>query len=116
MKGNKGRLRSSVVIAKLLASEGFNDYVQNCVETYWKHSSGLTERQRTKLENMKKEFGEFMKDCTEAEKLLVGRFIGLHKKMAFDTGLRIGLAAFANQMDKELPDETIFNTEHLPWE
>lgn len=39
------------------------------------------------------------------DKLILGRFIGLHKKMAFDTGLRIGLTAFAHLNAKDLEEE-----------
>ena len=102
------RLRSSVVIAKLLDSEGFTDYVANQIEQYWRHNAGLTERQQQQIVRLEKSLSDFMRDKTEGEKQVIGRFIGLHKKMSFDTGLRIGLTAFAVSTDKEVPDETVF--------
>lgn len=103
MKGHKNQLRSSVVIAKLLDSEGFTDFTANQVEKYWrKNIGGLTSRQKNKLEKIDGEVSEFMKDKTEAERLLIGRFIGLHKKMSFDVGLRIGITAFAVKNDKNV--------------
>ena len=108
MKGANGQLRSSVIIARLLDSEGFTDYVANQIDRYWKHNAGLTERQKEKLKKVEKSISDFMADKSEGEKMVLGRFIGLHKKMAFDTGLKMGLAAFAVETDKMVEDETAF--------
>ena len=97
-----------MVIARLLNSEGFTDYVANQIERYWKNSSGLTDRQKQKIRRLEKALSDFMRDKTEGEKAVIGKFIGLHKKMSFDTGLRMGLSAFAARNAEDVPDETTF--------
>lgn len=100
MGNNKKPLRSSVAIARLLDSEGFSDHVENIVERYWmKNICGHGARRRYR--KMDKEVGEMCKKLTDAEKLVLGKFIALHKRMSFDTGLRIGLTTFARKVDKE---------------
>jgi hypothetical protein len=42
---------------------------------------------------------------SEAERLLLGKVIGAMCKMHFDTGLRMGLTAFACEHAKPLPAE-----------
>ena len=95
-------LRSSVVIAKLLSSEGFTDHVANEVERYWKHSSGLTDRQQRKIEQLERDLSELCANMTTGQRMVLGRFIGLQKKMSFETGLRIGLTAHAVKHDKAI--------------
>jgi hypothetical protein len=100
MSGNHKPLRSSVAIARLLDSEGFTDHVGNVVERYWmKNICGHGAHRRYR--KMDKEVGEMCQKLTDAEKLILGKFIALHKRMSFDTGLRIGLTAFARKTDKE---------------
>ena len=41
-----------------------------------------------------------MADASDAERLIVGKFIAQRAKESFDTGLRIGLMAHAHQNDK----------------
>lgn len=100
-------IRSAVVIAKLLSTEGFTDHVGNQVEKYWRESCGLSRRQQRQIKGLETALTEIAKRLTEPERLALGRFVGLHKKMSFDTGLRIGLTAFAQKLDKsvELADE-----------
>lgn len=98
------RKRSAVVIARLLATEGFTDHTANVVEKYWKKKSGLTARQEKQLAQLEKKFSKFMANVSIEDRLVIGRFIGLHKKMSFDTGLKIGLQAFATKMDKEIEE------------
>jgi hypothetical protein len=91
---------SAIIVARLLATEGFTDHTANQVERYWKRRSGLSPRQHRQLKQLETELSEIMKGLSAAERLVVGRFIGLRMKMAFDTGLKIGLQAFAQQTDK----------------
>ncbi len=106
MQEHKNQLRSSVIIARLLDSEGFTDFTANQVERYWRRNiGGLTSRQKNKLKKIDGEVSELMKDKTAAERMLIGRFIGLHKKMSFDVGLRIGITAFAVKNDKQVFDD-----------
>jgi hypothetical protein len=97
--------RSAVVIARLLATEGFTDHTANQVERYWKERSGLNARQRRQIERLEAEVSALTKDMTVAQRLALGRFIGLHKKMSFDVGLKIGMQAFAQRTDKPIEEE-----------
>lgn len=100
-----GQVRSAAVIAKLLGAEGFSDHLANQVEYYWKHRSGLTKRQLRQIEKLEKELSGIAAKLTAGERLVLGRFIGLRMKMSFDTGLKIGLQAFAQQVDKQVERE-----------
>ncbi|MBZ5533064.1 MAG: hypothetical protein LAO20_16665 [Acidobacteriia bacterium] len=87
-------IKSSVVIAKLLCSEGFTDHLGNQIEKYWK-TSIMRGGARRKIARLEKEFSDAMTAKLDMkERLLLGRFIALHKRMSFDTALRIGLQAF----------------------
>lgn len=105
MSGKKKPLRSAVVIAKHLSTEGFNDHVAGMVEKYWKQSCGLSDRQRRQIAKLEKELTRVCGEMPAGDRLVLGRFIGLHKKMSFDTGLRIGIQAFAVRTDKLIEDE-----------
>ena len=88
------QLRSSVAIARLLDSEGFSDHVANCVERYWKRNV-LAVHKKNRVERTERAFEEsVIPKLSDADKIILGKFIGLHKKMSFDAGLRIGLTAF----------------------
>lgn len=91
-------INSAVVIARLLACEGFTDHVANQVERYWRRSSGLTDRQERQIVKLDVAIAEIANKLDVKERLALGRFIGLHKKMSFDTGLRIGMTAFVQQV------------------
>ena len=92
--------KSSVVIARFLKSEGFSEHAQNVVEKYWVHNI-LNGRAKSRYRKLDVEFSEIMGKLTDAEKLIVGKWISSHKAMSFDAGLRIGLTAFATKRDKE---------------
>jgi hypothetical protein len=92
------RRKSSVVIAKLLDSEGFNDHVQNLVEKYWLNV--VSSAARKKHRRLERNIAEMCKKLDDGEKLILGKFISMHKAMSFQTGLRIGLTAFACKHDK----------------
>lgn len=94
-----GMIRSSVVIAKLLDSEGFNDHVQNMVERYWLHTVHASARKKHR--RLERDITAMCTKLTDGEKLILGKFISMHKAMAFQTGLRIGLTAFACKCNKE---------------
>jgi len=101
------QLRSAVVIAKLLDTEGFSDHVANQVEKYWLHI--VNSSARKKHRRLERNIGEMCKKLDDGEKLILGKFISMHKAMSFQTGLRIGLTTFAQKCDKtfeadELPD------------
>ena len=99
------KLRSSVAIAKLLDSEGFSDHVGNMVERYWLRI--VSANARKKHRRLERSIAEMCKKLDDGEKLILGKFISMHKAMSFQTGLRIGLTAFATKHDKEfdVPDD-----------
>ena len=96
------KINSAVVIAQLLGTEGFSDFVANQVEKYWRAKSGLTKRQQSQINRLNKEITRICEGMPEGDKLILGKFIGLHKKMSFDVGLKIGLQAFAQKNAKEI--------------
>lgn len=102
----KPHINSAVVIARLLGTEGYTDFVANQVKRYWMRRSGLTDRQRDSIERLKDSFGQIMAKVSEGERLIIGRYFGLLMKMQFETGLKIGLQAFAqlngNKIDPEM--------------
>lgn len=95
---------SANVIAKLLATEGFTDYVANGIEQYWRKKSGLTERQKKQLARLDKEVARIMAAVPEGDRQIMGRFIGLHKKMSFDTALRIGLMTLVSRLSRKVDE------------
>ena len=97
------KYNSAVVIARLLSTEGFTDRLANAVEKYWLKNTGLSKRQQHQIKRLDVELSKMAADLSEGEKRVLGRFIALHKKMSFDTGLRIGmtLAAHKNVQDVE---------------
>ncbi len=99
------QINSAVVVARLLHAEGFSDYVANQVESYWRRNSGLTEIQKRGIEKLDKGIARITAGMSEKDKQILGKFIGLHKHMSFDTGLRIGLTAHAVKRAKAVPNE-----------
>lgn len=96
--GYKGN-RTATTVAQLLGVEGYSDFAHNQVKKYWRRvimRRGAGKRVR----NLERDFSEFMRDATPADKLLVGKFIAQRAKESFDTGLRIGVMAFAHERDK----------------
>jgi len=94
-------IKSAAVIARLLITEGFSDHLGNQIEKYWMRNicHGASKRRYRKFD---KEISEMLKKLTDAERLVLGKWISYHKAMSFDTGLRIGLTAFAKKNDKEI--------------
>jgi len=104
-ESNGRHVRSATTIAKYLHAEGFTDYVANGVESYWRYQAGLNIRRLRQLEELEKELSRVMQVLPIGDRLIIGRFIGIHKKMSFDTGLTIGLQAFAQRCDTVLREE-----------
>lgn len=96
---SKRALRTASTIAQLLGVEGYSDYVHNQVKRYWKRivMRGGPKRVR-KLE---RDFSALVADMSDGDKLLMGKFIAQRARESFDTGLRIGLMAYAHERDKE---------------
>lgn len=107
------KINSSVVIAKLLAGEGFTPYVSNLVENYYRNRSGLTDRQKKEAVELHYAFGKAISQLSVGERLIVGKFIGFKNKACFDTGLRIGLSAFANREAQDIHIEGSYSLDAL---
>ena len=88
-------LNSAVVIARLLGTEGCTDHVAKEVERYWRRTEKLTDGQKERIRKLEVGLAELASKLTEAEKALLGKFIGWQKKMSFQTGLKIGLTCLA---------------------
>ncbi len=104
-------IRSSVVIARLLDSEGFTDHTANQIERYWKKVARLSPRQQRQILRLEKEIASMAAGLTEGQRLAMGRFIGLHKKMSFETGLRIGLTAYLMRVRQTAEDSPTVSPE-----
>jgi hypothetical protein len=107
----KRTIKSTVVLAKFLSSEGFSDHLANEIERYYKANAGLTKRQRRQIESLERSIAKLANSMEPGDRLVMGRFIGLHKKMSFDTGLRMGLMCFAKKCETEIEEFTSGNGE-----
>lgn len=86
--------RSCVVVAKALDAEGFTSNVAKMVRKYWMRNI-VEGRRMWKVAKTVKAFREQVSPkLTQGDRFVLGKFIGLREKMAFDTGLRIGMQAF----------------------
>jgi hypothetical protein len=86
--------KSAVVIARLLSAQGFDNETANLVDRYYRKRLGLTARQLKSLDEKEAALKKIAAEKLDAgERMVLGRFVGLHKHMAFDAGLRIGLTA-----------------------
>src|SRR5882672_10840300 len=81
---------TSAVLARLLDSEGFSDHVANQVEGYWRRSNA--QKDLAHIEYLKRGIAALAQKLTDDEKMIMGKFVSLHMRMGFDTGLRMGLA------------------------
>ena len=100
-KQSRRHSSSAIAIAKLLDCEGFSDHTANQLEKYWRNVSNLTVRQKLQLERMERAISEWCRDMPADKRLLLGKFVGLHKKMAFEVGLRMGLTCMAVRADQD---------------
>ena len=82
--------RSSAVLARLLDAEGFSDHTANQLEGWWLRAS--VSKDFDEVDRLKRGISEIAKKLTEPERKVLGHFVGLHMRMGFDTGLRMGLA------------------------
>src|ERR1035441_9591765 len=87
---NSNEINSSVVIARLLASEGYTSRVHSGIKRY--ASRQLNESARRRYERICKTMSEVASKLSAGDRLVIGRFISWHSRLAVDAGLRIGLA------------------------
>ncbi len=98
---NTNPIRSLVPIARILGADGFTDHVANLITKYWKTKSGLSHRQFRNIRELNDAISKLTANMSKPEKLALGKFIGLHKKMSFDVGLKTGLMTFLNANERE---------------
>jgi hypothetical protein len=72
---NKSSNRSAAVIARLLGTEGYSDFVHNQVERYWRKTVLRGSRRRAR--NLDKEFSVIMQKLSDADRIIVGKFIAV---------------------------------------
>jgi hypothetical protein len=105
MTGRSGRIQSAVVIARALDAEGFNEETANLVRRYSIRRSGFSKEQKRRWRARLRDFHEITVKLSAGEKLVLGKFIAMRQKAAFDTGLRIGLTAMACERNKVYGNE-----------
>lgn len=89
--------RSCVVIAKALDAEGFTSNVAKMVRKYWMRNV-VEGRKMWKVNKTIRAFREQVAPkLTQGDRFVLGKFIGLREKMAFESGLRIGMQAFITE-------------------
>lgn len=84
---------SSIVILRLLDSEGYSSHASNMVKKYWKRNI-MDQRRKLRVQRAERAFSEMVKNkLDDADRIVLGKMMGLHARMNFDTGLRVGLSA-----------------------
>lgn len=95
MESKRKPVPSARKIAELLCLSGWTPEAAGAIRRYWMYRTGLTERQVNQIRRLKTELSELAHGLTEGQRQVLGRFIGLQKKLSFDMGLRMGLATKA---------------------
>jgi hypothetical protein len=95
-----GRNASAIVIAELLSTEGFNEHTSSMITKYALHQA--TQGQRHRFRKFKRMFSAMVKEkLTDADRLILGKFMAVKFKMHMDTGLRMGLTAYLRMSDED---------------
>jgi len=98
---------SAIVVAKLLGTEGFSEHTADQVDRFARRQMGKREQERH--DKTERAMAKVCANLDDVVKLVIGKFITLHKKMAFETGVRIGLTAMATKEAKDyLADDVDF--------
>lgn len=96
--------RSGVGIAKMLGIEGFTPYVATLVRR-WYRRRVASRNQRKRYEKARNAFREsVVPKLTDADRIVLGRFIGQIETAAFLTGMRMGLAVRLGEAEPWTPD------------
>ena len=91
--------KSLVVIARLLDCEGFSDYTANQIKRYW-NSELEDPRRKSRNHRTEQAFSEHVSSkLSESQKIVLGKWVALLNKRAFDSGLRLGLMTHLNGED-----------------
>ena len=94
---------SAIIVAKLLDTEGFTEHTANVVDRFARRQMGKREQERH--DKTERAMGNVCENLDDATKLVIGAFVTLHKKMSFETGVRIGLTAMATKDAKDYPKD-----------
>jgi hypothetical protein len=100
------RMNSAFQIAKAMDCEGFTDHTASLVERYWKRNV-MTYRKARQIARLEQALADMAANMSVGDRLVLGKFVGLHKKMAFDTGLRMGLTCMAMQNPQDYSEREI---------
>lgn len=85
------QIRSSVHIARLLDGEGYTEEIVARVERWQRHQVKTAARRQKRFENTRIAASDSFAKLSRADRIIVGRFIAMKDRMAFEAGLKIGL-------------------------
>lgn len=87
-------MKSCIEIAKMLDAEGFTPHVAQGIRKYWMKNI-IEPRKAHRIVRAIRAFREQVAPkLNQGDRFVLGKFIGIRERQAFDTGLRIGLQAF----------------------
>lgn len=102
---------SSVVIARLLCSQGYTNWVGKKILEYARNKI-LSQRDIRKFDRLRTELRVLAQGMNEGERAVLGKFIAYEKRIGFETGLRVGIASsLAVNEPREAPSEDELITE-----
>lgn len=104
---------SAIVVAKILSTEGFSEHVADQVDRFARRQMGS--REKIRHDKTEKAMATICANLDEVAKIVIGKFITLHKKMAFETGVRVGLTAMAVKESKDYPDGDVNFPRDIIW-
>jgi len=101
------RANSSVVIARLLHSEGWTEHVAATCRSYWRRVvANQSDKAQRRIEHIEQAFRETVTaSMTATQKQILGKFISLREKAAFDTGFIVGF--MTSLYPEELPSAAV---------
>lgn len=90
-KATRPRINSIAVLARILDVEGFDDYAAGLCTRWWARNQ--QNRNDDKVQYRKQSLTTLLKkySVTQEDKLILGKFIALHKRIGFDSGFIVGL-------------------------
>lgn len=98
-------INSAIVIAKLLGTEGFSEYTADQIDRFARRK--MEKREQERHDKTERAMSSVCEKLDDATKIVIGKFITLHKKMAFETGIRIGLTAVLVNESKDYSTDGI---------
>lgn len=103
----KPPINTSAKLARLLRAEGWTDHLANECDRYVRRNRVLSVRQLRQADRIEEAMRKVTDAMSEGDKMVLGRFVGLHKGFAFEAGLRTGLGVRVQQMGEALTPEEV---------